>query len=203
MERFKNIVSTLCPMDIPNVDTDQIIPKQFLKRIERTGFGQFLFYNWRFDNQGKEKTDFILNKPIYKEAKILLARDNFGCGSSREHAPWALLDHGFKVIIAPSFADIFYNNCFQNGILPIILDSNKVSSLFEQAFETPQATYEVDLEKTTITNQQTGEVISFKIDPAKQEKLLKGIDDIGLTLQFNKEITEYEKVNNSQVKLPV
>jgi len=188
MKPFEQITSRMVPLDIPNVDTDQIIPKQFLKRIERTGFGQFLFFDWRFLPDGKENPDFVANKAEYKDAKILLARDNFGCGSSREHAPWALLDYGFQVIIAPSFADIFYNNCFQNGILPIKLPAGDVNSLFELTEAGNTGT--IDLEGQKILSGE--KVISFEIEPARKEKLLKGLDDISWTLQFDKQIREYE-----------
>jgi 3-isopropylmalate/(R)-2-methylmalate dehydratase small subunit len=181
----------MVPLDIPNVDTDQIIPKQFLKRIERTGFGQFLFFDWRFLADGKENPDFVANRPEYKNAEILLARDNFGCGSSREHAPWALLDYGFKVIIAPSYADIFYNNCFQNGILPVKLDGSEVDRLFILAREGKVAS--VDLLNQDI--RVDDEVFSFDIDPARKEKLVKGLDDISWTLQHEKQIAEYEKTH--------
>lgn len=192
MKPFETLKSKAAPLDLPNVDTDQIIPKQFLKRVERTGFGQFLFYDWRFRDDGSENPDFSLNRPEAKGAQILLARDNFGCGSSREHAPWALLDYGFRVIIAPSFADIFYNNCFQNGILPIVLDSDKVDRLFEIVQSNPETEFTIDLEKQTITaNNQ--EEFHFDIDPEKKNKLLKGIDDIGWTLQFEDAIAAYEK----------
>lgn len=199
MKPFEKITSNICPIDIPNIDTDQIIPKQFLKRIERTGFGQFLFYDWRYNENEKENPEFNLNKPEYRNAKILLAEDNFGCGSSREHAPWALEDYGYKVIISPSFADIFYNNCFQNGILPIRLPKETVNQLFQAAFEYPEETYTVDLINTEIlvhgsnSTSILGEKISFEIDESKKEKLLKGLDDIGWTMQFLPEIEKYEE----------
>ncbi|RME92184.1 MAG: 3-isopropylmalate dehydratase small subunit [Candidatus Hydrogenedentota bacterium] len=193
MKPFQTVVSKAAPLDLPNVDTDQIIPKQFLKRVERTGFGQYLFFDWRFKDDGQENPDFVLNKPEYKGAKILLARDNFGCGSSREHAPWALLDYGFQVIIAPSFADIFYNNCFQNGILPIKLPPDQVDTLFQLVQERPDTEFVVDLEKQTITG--GGITISFEIDKERKEKLLKGLDDIAWTLQFEDAIKEYENTH--------
>jgi len=189
MKPFQNLKSTMVPLDIPNVDTDQIIPKQFLKRIERTGFGQYLFFDWRFKSDGNENPDFIANKPEYKNSEILLARENFGCGSSREHAPWALLDYGFKVIIAPSYADIFYNNCFQNGILPVKLKAEEIDQLFQLAGSSA-AVAQVDLANQKIN---TGNLeFSFEIDNARKEKLLKGLDDISWTLQFEIEIQEYE-----------
>jgi len=198
MKPYKNIVSNIAPLDIPNVDTDQIIPKQFLKRIERTGFGQFLFFDWRFNDDESENKEFILNKEDYRDANILISKDNFGCGSSREHAPWALLDYGYNCIIAPSFADIFYNNCFQNGILPIKLDSQKVDELFEMTAKYPQAKVEINLEKQVIiildeNVKNSLADIPFEIPSDKKEKLIKGLDDIGWTLQFEEEITAFEK----------
>ncbi len=193
MKPFTTIESKIVPLNVPNVDTDQIIPKQFLKRIERTGFGQFLFYDWRFLENGQPNPDFVINKPEYQGAKILLAQDNFGCGSSREHAPWALLDYGFQVIIAPSFADIFYNNCFQNGILPIVLGSDKVNSLFAAAQQNPSLQFVVNLQEQTIAAADGSLQIAFEIKPDLREKLLKGLDDIGWTLQFADQISEYEK----------
>ncbi|HRP70932.1 MAG TPA: 3-isopropylmalate dehydratase small subunit [Turneriella sp.] len=174
-----------------NIDTDQIIPKNFLKRVERTGFGAFLFNDWRFNDDGSENKDFVLNKPEHKGAHILLARDNFGCGSSREHAPWALLDYGFKVIIAPSFADIFYNNCFQNGILPIALESQKMDELFNQVKANAATEFSIDLEKKEIT--YNNKTIHFELREPMRQKLLQGLDDIGWTLQFENEITQHEK----------
>ena len=186
MERFKKIKSIVTPLDKVNVDTDQIIPKQFLKLVQKTGFGQYLFYDWRFENGDKPREDFVLNDPKYYDSKILLTRDNFGCGSSREHAAWALLDYGFKVVIAPSFADIFYNNCFKNGVLPISLDSQSVEKLFNNSFEV-----EVDLQNQTIT---TGDMtIPFEIERHRKKTLLEGLDDISVTLQYEDKITMYEK----------
>lgn len=196
MKPYQNIISNMCPLDIPHVDTDQIIPKQFLKRVERTGFGQFLFYDWRFiekENSTIENADFALNQSPYRDANILLTRDNFGCGSSREHAPWALLDYGFEVIIAPSFADIFYNNCFQNGILPIRLHEQKVEELFQEVKQNAHAQYEVDLKNQKILSKNFHKEYSFEIESGKKNKLLEGLDDIGWTLQFNKEIENYYK----------
>ncbi|MED0674294.1 3-isopropylmalate dehydratase small subunit [Aneurinibacillus thermoaerophilus] len=192
MEPFKKITSVVAPLDRVNVDTDAIIPKQFLKRIERTGFGQFLFYEWRFDENNNPNPNFELNKPRYKGAHILLARNNFGCGSSREHAPWALLDYGFKVIIAPSFADIFHNNCFKNGILPIVLPEETVDRLFRNITETEGYKLTVDLENNKITDEQ-GLEIAFSVDAYRRECLLKGLDDIGITLMHEDKIAEYEK----------
>jgi len=191
MEKFTTVQSIACPLDMPNVDTDQIIPKNFLKRVERTGFGQFLFNDWRYNDDGSENPNFVLNFPEYRNARILLARDNFGCGSSREHAPWALLDYGFQVIIAPSFADIFYNNCFQNGILPIVLSAAEVEQLFQVVKANPKTELTVDLEKKTIGFD--GKSIAFDLAEPLRQKLLKGLDDIGWTLQFEAEISAYEK----------
>jgi 3-isopropylmalate/(R)-2-methylmalate dehydratase small subunit len=190
MEPFVRHTGLVAPLDRVNVDTDAIIPKQFLKRIERSGFGQFLFYDWRFDQAGQPNPDFVLNQEAYQGASILLARNNFGCGSSREHAPWALLDYGFRVIIAPSFADIFYNNCFKNGILPIRLPEETVEELFQRAKE---AGYQltVDLEANQISDAQ-GFQCTFSVDPYRRELLLKGLDDIGITLQYEEAIRAYE-----------
>jgi 3-isopropylmalate/(R)-2-methylmalate dehydratase small subunit len=191
MEPFVQHTGIVAPLDRVNVDTDAIIPKQFLKRIERTGFGQFLFYDWRFDQEGKPNPDFVLNQEQYKGATILLARNNFGCGSSREHAPWALLDYGFRVIIAPSFADIFYNNCFKNGILPIRLDEETVDELFRRAQE-PGYQLTVDLEENKVYD-NLGFTSGFSVDPYRRELLLKGLDDIGITLQYEEAIKKYEE----------
>ncbi|GAB4073062.1 3-isopropylmalate dehydratase small subunit [Barrientosiimonas marina] len=177
------------PLNRANVDTDQIIPKQFLKRIERTGFGQFLFYNWRFDETGQERADFILNQPDYKEGTILLAGENFGCGSSREHAPWSLEDYGFQVIIAPSFADIFYNNAMKNGILPIELPEEYVQQWIKQA-EQGKLVLKVDLEEQIIQDQM--QKITFDIPAYQKENLLYGLDDIAITLKHEDVITAFE-----------
>lgn len=200
MEPFKKITSVVAPLDRVNVDTDAIIPKQFLKRIERTGFGQFLFYEWRFDEQENPNPNFELNKPQYKDAHILIARNNFGCGSSREHAPWALLDYGFKVIIAPSFADIFHNNCFKNGILPIVLPEETVEQLFQNVAKHKGYQLTVDLENNKITDGQ-GLEIPFSVDEYRRECLLKGLDDIGVTLMQEDKIAEYEKNYPSYYKI--
>ncbi len=186
MEPFKNIKSIVTPLDKVNVDTDQIVPKQFLKLVQKSGFGKFLFYNWRFDENKNEKTDFILNDSKYDDSKILIAGDNFGCGSSREHAVWALQDYGFSVIIAPSFADIFFSNCFKNGILPISLDQEIVNSLY-----TENGLIHVDLEKQLILTDSRE--ISFKIDSHKKKILLEGLDDIAQTFQLEDKISEFEK----------
>ena len=186
MEPFKKIKSIVTPLDKVNVDTDQIVPKQFLKLVQKTGFGQYLFYDWRFENGDKLREDFVLNNPKYCDSKILLTRDNFGCGSSREHAAWALLDYGFSVVIAPSFADIFYNNCFKNGILPIRLDSQSVEKLFNNSSE-----IEVNLQNQTIMVDDI--VIPFEIESHRKKTLLEGLDDIAVTLQYEDKITMYEK----------
>lgn len=191
MQSFKKIKTIITPLDKVNVDTDQIVPKQFLKLILKSGFGKFLFYNWRYDDQNRIKSDFVLNDPKYKNSKILVAGDNFGCGSSREHAVWALQDYGFLVIIAPSFADIFYSNCFKNGILPVVLDNKTVEKL---QLETEEI--EIDLKNQIINT--PAEKISFNIDPHKKKILLEGLDDISQTLQYEKKISEFEK----QSKVP-
>ena len=186
MQSFKKIKTIITPLDKVNVDTDQIVPKQFLKLVHKSGFGKFLFYNWRYDDQEHLKSNFILNDSKYKNSKILVAGDNFGCGSSREHAVWALQDYGFSVIIAPSFADIFYSNCFKNGILPIMLDDKIVERLQQETGE-----IEVDLENQIIKT--ISEEISFDIDSHKKKILLEGLDDISQTLLYEKEISEFEK----------
>lgn len=187
-----NIVNSIyAPLDRKNVDTDQIISKEFLKRIERTGFGQFVFYHWRFDENGNPIEDFVLNKPEYKNAEILVAQDNFGCGSSREHAPWAILDYGFRVVIAPSFADIFHNNCFKNGILPIKLTESECDELLEKGLAEAQA-IEINLEQQTVTTGY-GKTYSFEIDPYYKQMLLNGWDEISLTFQYEEQIAAYEK----------
>ena len=191
MKPFTVHQGSVVSMDRANVDTDQIIPKQFLKRIERTGFGQFLFYDWRFQEDGSDNPQFELNQASAAKASVLLAKRNFGCGSSREHAVWALADYGFAVIIAPSFADIFYNNCFKNGLLPIALDEATVSQLFELSREQPDLQLTVDLEQCTIRDQSQLQ-ISFQLDGFRRECLLNGLDDIALTLQQADRIADYE-----------
>lgn len=186
MDKFKKIKSIVTPFDKVNVDTDQIVPKQFLKLIQKIGFGKFLFYDWRFNSDQTPNPNFILNDPKYKNSKILITKDNFGCGSSREHAVWALQDYGFSVIIAPSFADIFFSNCFKNGLLAIILDSKIVEKLLKI-----QTEIEVDLENQKIITDS--EIIPFNIDPYKKKNLLNGLDEIALTLKHNDKILEYEK----------
>ncbi|MCR4412868.1 MAG: 3-isopropylmalate dehydratase small subunit [Thermoguttaceae bacterium] len=179
-------------MDRSDVDTDQIIPKQFLKRIERTGFGRYLFFDWRYRPDGSDNPDFELNRPEFAGATILLARRNFGCGSSREHAPWALCDYGFRVLIAPSFADIFYNNCFQNGMLPIRLDEGIVDELFARTAQRPGYRLTVDLQAKTIADDH-GLVVPFEIDDFRRHCLLNGLDAIGLTLAHEAKIAAYER----------
>ncbi|MCP3771902.1 3-isopropylmalate dehydratase small subunit [Paenibacillus sp. MZ04-78.2] len=191
MEAFKQHTGLVGPVDRVNVDTDAIIPKQFLKRIERSGFGQFLFYEWRFDLNGHTIPEFSLNQPRYQGASVLISRANFGCGSSREHAPWAIQDYGFKVVIAPSFADIFYNNCFKNGILPIKLSEEQVEELFQRTAAKEGYKLTVDLENKRITDDQ-GLSIDFDLDEHRRQFLLLGLDDIGLTLQHEDKITAYE-----------
>ncbi|MBI2193230.1 MAG: 3-isopropylmalate dehydratase small subunit [Planctomycetes bacterium] len=191
MQSFTTHTGLVAPLDRLNVDTDQIIPKQFLKRIERSGFGQFLFYDWRALPDGRPNPDFELNLPRYQGASILLARDNFGCGSSREHAPWAIRDFGFRAILAPSFADIFYNNCFKNGLLPIRLPADQVDDLFRRCVAEPGFQLTVDLERAAISDGR-GLDFRFPIDPYRRECLLNGLDEIGLTLQHEARIAAYE-----------
>jgi len=191
MRPFTTHTGLVLPMDRSNVDTDQIIPKQFLKRIERTGFGQFLFFDWRYLDDGTDNPQFELNRPEYRGASVLLARRNFGCGSSREHAPWALEDYGFRVLIAPSFADIFYNNCFKNGMLPVKLDEATVDDLFARAAAHQGYALTVNLENGTITD-ACGLSLRFEIDAFRRHCLLNGLDDIGLTMQHEPKIAAYE-----------
>jgi 3-isopropylmalate/(R)-2-methylmalate dehydratase small subunit len=191
MTPFRIHTGRVAILDRPNVDTDQIIPKQFLKRVERTGFGQFLFYDWRFLTDGQPNPDFPLNDPRYRGASILIAGRNFGCGSSREHAPWALADYGFRAIIAPSFADIFANNCLKNGLLPVILTEAQVAELGKRAGEIDKFEITVDLEERKVTDSR-GFSANFAIDEFQRRCLLQGLDDIGLTLQYESEITAYE-----------
>ncbi len=201
MEKFEQLTGLVAPLDRANVDTDAIISKQFLKSIKRTGFGPNLFDEWRYLDHGEPGMDnsqrplnpeFVLNRPRYQGASILLARQNFGCGSSREHAPWALLDYGFRVIIAPSFADIFFNNCFKNGILPIVLPEATVDTLFRETEAKEGYRLTVDLAAQRITT-PSGEVFEFEVDASRKHCLLEGLDDIGLTLQHVDEIRAYEQ----------
>ena len=191
MEQFINFSSNVMPLDSANVDTDQIIPKQFLKRIERTGFGEFLFFDWRFNDDGSPNKNFVLNKDEYKGSKILLAQDNFGCGSSREHAPWALRDYGFKAIISSSFADIFYNNSFKNGILPIVVDSNLLSNFFK--FSVNDSSYELYIDLVNQKMKDLNNEYSFELDPFRKKCLLEGLDDIALTMIHSDKIDTFEK----------
>lgn len=191
MKPFTKHTGLVAPLDRADVDTDQIIPKQFLKRVERTGFGQFLFFDWRFKEDGTLNPDFVLNFPRYQGASILLARRNFGCGSSREHAPWALQDYGFLALIAPSFADIFKTNCFKNGMLPIELEETLVDEWFRRVEASEGYRITVDLEAQTLTGSD-GLTCPFEIDPFRKHCLLKGLDDIGLTLEHEDAITAYE-----------
>ena len=190
MEKFDKLSGVAAPMPMVNVDTDMIIPKQFLKTIERTGLSKGLFYEMRFDEQGNKK-DFVLDRPAYKDAKILIAGDNFGCGSSREHAPWALLDAGIRCVIAPSFADIFFNNCFKNGILPIKLPREQVDLLMDDAGRGANAIVTVDLENQTISGPDGGG-IGFEVDAFRKHCLLNGLDDIGLTMRKADSISDFE-----------
>jgi 3-isopropylmalate/(R)-2-methylmalate dehydratase small subunit len=193
LKPFSKIISIITPFDKANVDTDQIIPKQFLKLITKTGFGKFLFYDWRFDHEGQPKNDFILNDPTYKDSEILVTNENFGCGSSREHAVWALKDFGFNVIISPSFADIFYSNCFKNGVLPIILNIEEIKKLLKIKDK-----IELDLNSQKIIF--GNEFINFEIDSHRKIRLLEGLDDIDLTLSEDQKIENFEK-NSSIISI--
>jgi 3-isopropylmalate/(R)-2-methylmalate dehydratase small subunit len=201
MEKLDKLTGLVAPLDRANVDTDQIIPKQYLKSIHRSGFGPNLFDDWRYLDPGEPgmdhskrriNPDFMLNQPRYQGAQILLARDNFGCGSSREHAPWALLDYGFRVVIAPSYADIFFNNCFNNGILPIVLPATVMDRLFAEVTAIPGYRLNLDLVAQTLTT-PGGDVIAFEVDAFRKHRLLNGLDDIGLTLQHVDDIKAYEQ----------
>jgi len=191
MEKFEKLTGVAAPLPLINVDTDMIIPKQFLKTIKRSGLGVNLFDEMRYDDEGNEKPDFVLNKPAYREAEILVAGDNFGCGSSREHAPWAIKDFGIKAIISTSFADIFFNNCFKNGILPIVLPQEQVDALMKDAEKGANARMTVDLEEQTVTSSD-GEVFHFEVDPFRKHCLLNGLDDIALTLEKAPAIQAFE-----------
>jgi len=194
MEPFTIHTGLVATMDRSNVDTDQIIPKQFLKRIERTGFGQYLFFDWRFNDNGSENSEFELNQPAVRGASILVARRNFGSGSSREHAVWALSDYGFKAVLAPSFADIFYSNCFKNGLLPIPLSEASIETIFIRQKTNPGYQLTVDLENCVVTDSH-GLNESFTIEPSRRHNMLHGLDDIGLTLQHEDKITAYEQAH--------
>ena len=196
MQKFDKLTGVAAPMNMINVDTDMIIPKNFLKTIKRSGLGKNLFDEMRFDREGNEKPDFILNKPAYREAKIIVAGDNFGCGSSREHAPWALLDFGIRCVISTSFADIFYNNCFKNGILPIKVTKEQLDDLMDDAERGANATLSIDLESQTIQGPDGGEV-KFEVDEFRKHLLLNGLDDIGLTLQKVDKVDSFEERQNA------
>ena len=190
MQPFTRLDARLAPLPLANIDTDQIIPKQFLKTVERAGLAKGLFYDLRFDGEGRAKPDFVLNRPEYKDAGVLVAGDNFGCGSSREHAPWALMDFGIRCVVSTSFADIFYNNCFQNGLLPVVLKADEVQALMEEA-KGGNHLVTVDLEAQTLVS-PSGRTFAFQIDPQLKEKMLKGLDAIGETLQRAADIDVYE-----------
>ncbi len=192
MEPFVRVHGGVVPMNRVNVDTDQIIPKQFLKRVERDGFGQFLFNDWRYNADGSDNPEFILNKPGYEGADILVAGRNFGCGSSREHAPWALGDYGFRCVIAPSFADIFNGNCFQNGILPVILPEETVQQIIEKSEKDPGYKLHVDLEAQRVWDDSEEVVATFDLEPFRRYSLLNGLDDIGLTMEREDDISKFE-----------
>ena len=198
MEPFVSLNAKLAPLNRVNVDTDQIIPKQFLKRVERTGFGQFLFNDWRFNADGTENPEFILNQHEYREAEILVSGRNFGSGSSREHAPWALQDYGFKCIIAPSFGDIFFSNCFQNGVLPVILPEDVVADIIQNSERDPDYKINIDLESQRVWDEKEEVVAEFTIEPFRRHCMLNGLDDIGLTLEDEDNISDFESGRSSQ-----
>ena len=197
MRKFDKLTGVAAPMPMPNIDTDMIIPAQYLKTIKRTGLGTALFSKLRYKTDGSENPDFVLNKPAYRKAQILVAGENFGCGSSREHAPWALVDFGIRCVISEGFADIFYNNCFKNGILPVKVTKKQLALLLDDANRGANATLTVDLEKQEI-NGPDGGTIKFAIDPARKATLLNGLDEIGLTLKKDKEIGDYEQRVHAQ-----
>ena len=198
MEPFRRFKSKVIPLDLVNIDTDQIIPKQFLKLVHKTGYGKYLFYDWRFDSEGKPREEFVLNNTKFNSRQILLTRDNFGGGSSREHAAWAIRDYGVKAIIAPSFADIFFNNCFKNGILPIRLSQQEIEYLFQN---TENAELEINLpsQEIIVTEHKNSRVLNFEVEESKKMILLDGLDEIGITLKHDSYIAEYEKRNNAKV----
>ncbi|QDV56845.1 3-isopropylmalate dehydratase small subunit [Rosistilla oblonga] len=191
MQKFTKHTGLVATMDRANVDTDQIIPKQFLKRIERTGFGQFLFFDWRFNEDGSDNPDFELNQPAVKDASVLVTRRNFGNGSSREHAVWALDDYGFRAVLAPSFADIFFNNCFKNGVLPIVLSEEDIEEIFRRAEQNAGYQLTVDLENNTVSDGQ-GFDRTFEVEPSRRHNMLNGLDDIAMTLEHEAKISAYE-----------
>ena len=192
MEKFNKLRGVAAPLNMINIDTDKLIPKQFLKTIKRTGLGKHLFNEMRFNEDGSEKPDFVLNKAAYRSSNIIVAGDNFGCGSSREHAPWALLDFGIKCVISTSFADIFYNNCFKNGILPIVVNKQQLDQLMDDAENGANAVLDIDLEAQDITR-PNGESVTFEIDEFRKHCLINGLDDIGLTMEKEKNIDSFEK----------
>jgi len=198
MEAYKNHQSIAALMNRNNVDTDQIVPKQFLKKVERTGFGAHLFHDWRFNPDGSENITFELNKPSFKGATILVTGDNFGCGSSREHAPWAIADYGFNTIISTSFADIFYNNCFKNSILPLVVDSAKLDALMDEIAANEGVSFSVDLENQTVTT-PAGNDFSFEVEPFRKHNMLNGLDDIGLTLAHEDKISTFESTQKQNM----
>src|SRR3954453_8595059 len=198
MQKFESLTGVAAPLPMRNVDTDMIIPKQFLKTIKRTGLGKSLFFEMRFDEAGKEQPDFVLNRPAYRAATILVTGENFGCGSSREHAPWALLDFGIRCVIAPSYADIFFNNCFKNGILPIVLPQEQVDLLVKEAENAPNPTFTIDLQAQEIRRPTGNEPIPFNVDPASRDKLLQGLDEVGETLRKAETIDGYEAKTRQQ-----
>ncbi|MBS21294.1 MAG: 3-isopropylmalate dehydratase small subunit [Chloroflexi bacterium] len=198
MEPFVSLNAKLAPLNRVNVDTDQIIPKQFLKRVERTGFGQFLFNDWRFNSDGSQNPEFVLNQQEYSGAEILVSGRNFGSGSSREHAPWALQDYGFKCIIAPSFGDIFFNNCFQNGVLPVILPEEVVAEIIENSEKDPEYRINIDLESQRVWDENEEVVAEFTIEPFRRHCMLNGLDDIGLTLEDETDISDFESRRSTQ-----
>ena len=191
MEAYKNHTSLAALMNRNNVDTDQIVPKQFLKKVERTGFGAHLFHDWRFNPDGSDDLTFELNKPAFKGAKVLVTGDNFGCGSSREHAPWAIADYGFNTIISTSFADIFYNNCFKNSILPLVVEAAKLEALMAEISANEGVAFTVDLENQTVTT-PAGNDFEFEVEPFRKHNMLNGLDDIGLSLLHEEKITAFE-----------
>jgi 3-isopropylmalate/(R)-2-methylmalate dehydratase small subunit len=199
MESFRRLKSMAVPLDLVNIDTDQIIPKQFLKLVHKAGYGKYLFYDWRFDSEGKPREDFVLNNAIFNNRQILLTRDNFGSGSSREHAVWAIRDYGFKAIIAPSFADIFFNNCFKNGILPIRLSQQEVEYLF-QIIDNAELDINLPSQEIIVTGPGDSKVLKFEVEESKKMLLIEGLDEIGITLHYDSYISEYEERNNT--KLP-
>ena len=192
MDKFTKLRGVAAPLNMINIDTDKLIPKQFLKTIKRTGLGKHLFNEMRFNEDGSEKQDFVLNKSAYREASIIVAGDNFGCGSSREHAPWALLDFGIKCVISTSFADIFYNNCFKNGILPIVVNKQQLDQLMDDAENGANAVLDVDLEAQEIIR-PSGEKVTFEIDEFRKHRLINGLDDIGLTMEKEENIDNFDK----------